>query len=139
MCDKEPTASEALDNPGCRSASIVDAIAVADIEPIPGAVLPDRVLDEPGKSLRKRWIELPGIDPLSRGLNYLSAAAGPVASHAVQNASHLDPLQDPSPGSKVMNQRVDGDHAAADLGPGDHFLGSAEQDGLDRAMARTLS
>jgi hypothetical protein len=43
---------------------VIDAIAVADIEPIPGAVLPDRVLDEPGKSLRKGWIELPGIDPL---------------------------------------------------------------------------
>ena len=59
---------------------IIDAIAVADIEPIPGAVLPDRVLDEPGKSLRKRWIELPGIDALGDGLNDVGAAAGPVAS-----------------------------------------------------------
>ena len=30
---------------------------------------------------------------------------------------------------KVVNQRVDGDHAAPDLGPEDHFLGSAEQEG----------
>ena len=47
---------------------IIDAIAVANIEAALAAVLPDRVLDEPGKGLRKRWIELPGIDPLGYGL-----------------------------------------------------------------------
>ena len=30
---------------------------------------------------------------------------------------------------KVMNQGINRDHAAADLGPEDHFLGSAEQEG----------
>jgi hypothetical protein len=63
---------------------VIDAIAVADIEPIPGAVLPDRVLDEPGKGLRKRWIELPGVDPLGHGLNDVGAAAGPVAGRSIQ-------------------------------------------------------
>ena len=57
------------------SRSIINAIAVADIEPIPGAVLPDRVLDEPGKSLRKRWIELSGIDVLGHGCNNVGATA----------------------------------------------------------------
>jgi hypothetical protein len=38
---------------------IIDAIAVEDIEAALAAVSPDRVLHEPGKSLRKRWIELP--------------------------------------------------------------------------------
>jgi hypothetical protein len=42
------------------------------------------VLDEPRKGLRKRWIELPGIDPLGDGLNNVSTAAGPVASRAIQ-------------------------------------------------------
>ena len=39
----------------------------------------------------------------------------------------LEPGQDPGPVQKVMNQRVDGDHAAANLGPEDHLFGSAEQ------------
>jgi hypothetical protein len=112
---------------------IIDAIAVADIEPIPGAVLPDRVLDEPGKSLRKRWIELPGVDPLGDGLNDVGAAAGPVASQAVQMV-RVEPSQNAGPVQKVVNQRVDGDHAAADLGPEDHFLGSAEQEGGQGGM-----
>jgi hypothetical protein len=64
--------------------SITNPVAVADIEPIPGAVLPDRVLDEPGKGLRKRWIELPGIDPLGYGCNNVGAAARPVADRTIQ-------------------------------------------------------
>ena len=57
--------------------AIINAIAVANVEAALAAVCPDRVLDEPGKGLRKRWIELPGIDPLSDGLNNVGAAAGP--------------------------------------------------------------
>ena len=60
--------SGGLGNPCSRNAGIINPIAVADIEAVLGAVPPDRVLDEPGKSLRKRWIELPGIDPLGDGL-----------------------------------------------------------------------
>jgi hypothetical protein len=96
------------------------------LSPFRGAVLPDRVLDEPGKSLRKRWIELSGIDVLGNDLNDIRAAAESVASQPVL-VLRLEPLQDPGPVQKVMNQRVDGDHAAADLGPEDHLFGSAEQ------------
>jgi hypothetical protein len=46
---------------------IIDAIAVTNIEAALAAVRPDRVLDEPGKGLRKRWIELSGIDPPGHG------------------------------------------------------------------------
>ena len=105
---------------------IINPVAVANIETVLGAIPPDRVLDEPGKGLRKRWIELPGIDPLGYGLNNVSAAAGPVAGRTIQ-VVRVEPLQDAGPVQKVVNQRVDGDHAAADLGPEDHFLGSAEQ------------
>jgi hypothetical protein len=42
---------------------VIDAIAVAHIEAALAAILPDRVLDEPGKGPRKGWIELPSIDP----------------------------------------------------------------------------
>ena len=42
--------------------AIINAIAVADVEAGLGAVPPNRVLDEPGKRLRKPGIELPGVD-----------------------------------------------------------------------------
>jgi hypothetical protein len=35
---------------------IIDPIAVADIEATPAEILPDRVLDEPGKGLWKAWM-----------------------------------------------------------------------------------
>jgi hypothetical protein len=38
---------------------IIDAIAVADIEAASAAILPDRVLYEPGEGLRKGRVELP--------------------------------------------------------------------------------
>jgi hypothetical protein len=86
---------------------IINPVAVADIEAVLGAVLPDRVLNEPGKGLRKRWIELPGIDPLGDGLHNVGAAAGKVASQPVQ-VVRVKPGQNAGPVQKVMNQRVDG-------------------------------
>jgi hypothetical protein len=105
---------------------IINAIAVADIEAALAAIPPNCVLDEPGKGLRKRWIELPGIDPLGHVLNDVGAAAESVASQPVL-VLRLEPLQDPGPVQKIVHQGVDGDHAAADLGPEDHLFGSAEQ------------
>jgi hypothetical protein len=66
---------------------IVDAIAVAHIEAASAAILPHRVLDEPGEGPWKGWIELPGVDPLGDGGNDVGAAAGPVAGHAIQVGS----------------------------------------------------
>jgi len=53
------------------SPCVIDPVAVADIEAALAAVPPDRVLHEPRKSLRKRWIELSGVDPPGDGLNLL--------------------------------------------------------------------
>ena len=80
---------------------IVDTIAVANVEAVLGAVLPDRVLNEPGKGLRKRWIELPGIDPLGHGLNNVRAAAGPVATGAIQ-VVRVKPSENAGPVQKVV-------------------------------------
>ena len=55
------------------------------------------------------------------------AAAEPVAGRTIQ-VVRVEPSEDPGPVQKVMNQRVDGDHAAADLDPEDQFFGSAEQE-----------
>ena len=47
---------------------IINPVAVANIETVLGAIPPDRVLDKPGKGLRKVGVELPGVDPLGHGL-----------------------------------------------------------------------
>ena len=59
--------------------SIINPIAVADVEARLGAIAPDRVLDEPGKRLRKLGIELPGIDPPRHRLYNVGAATSLVA------------------------------------------------------------
>ena len=41
---------------------------------------------------------------------------------------YLEPLQDPGPVQKIVNEGVDGDHAAADLDPGPSVIRSTEQD-----------
>jgi hypothetical protein len=110
------------------ASDIIDAIAIADIETTLAAILPDRVLDKARKGLRKRWIELPGVDPLGDGCNDVGAAAQPVAGRTIR-VVRVEPSENAGPVQKVMNQRVDGDHAAADLDPESHFLGSAEQEG----------
>jgi hypothetical protein len=51
------------------SLSIINAVAIADVEAGLGAVLPDRVLHEPGKHGGKRGVEGAGIDPFGHGLN----------------------------------------------------------------------
>jgi hypothetical protein len=109
------------------SAAIIDLIAIANIKAALAAVFPDRMLDEPGKGLWIRRIELPGIDAVSNGCNNVGAAAGPVASQAILMLC-LEPSQDAGPVQKIVNQRVDGDHAATDLDPMLHPLRSTEQD-----------
>jgi hypothetical protein len=41
----------------------------------------------------------------------------------------VEPGQDAGPVQKIMNQRVDGDHPAADLDPEAHVHGGVEQEG----------
>jgi hypothetical protein len=57
--------------------SIIDLIAVANVEPLLRAVPPDRVLHEPRKRRRKPPVELAGIDLAGDGLDDLGAAASP--------------------------------------------------------------
>src|SRR5260370_35330783 len=96
--------------------SIINPVAVAHIEAAQTTVPPDRVLNEPVEDLGKRRIELPGIDLLRNDLNDISAAARLVASQPI-GVLGVEPMQDAGPVQKVVNERVDGDHAAADLNP----------------------
>jgi hypothetical protein len=95
---------------------IVDLIAVADVEALLGAVPPDGVLNEPGE---RRWepaVELPGVDLLSDRFDDVGAAARPVAGDAV-GVVGPEPGQDAGPVQEIVDQGVDGDHAAPDLAP----------------------
>jgi hypothetical protein len=90
------------------AAAVIDAIAVANVEATLGAIPPDRVLDEPGKGLWKRRIELPRVDPVGHSLNNVSTAAGPVAGRAIR-VVRVEPGQDAGPVHQVVHQRVDRD------------------------------
>src|SRR5262249_60243834 len=65
------------------SFAVINAVAVADIEAVLIAISPNRVLNEPGKGLRKSRVELSSIDPVGHGLNDLCAATGPVTSGTI--------------------------------------------------------
>jgi hypothetical protein len=73
--------------------SVINSIAIAHIETGLAAVPPDGVLNEPGKGLRERGIELPGIDVLGNGLNNICASAWPVAGCTV-GVFCFKPMQD---------------------------------------------
>jgi hypothetical protein len=105
--------------------AIINAIAVADIEAELAAVSPDRVLNEPGEGLGERWVELPGIDLVGNGLNDLSTAALLITGRPI-GMDGIEALQDPGPVQKVVHQRIDGDHAGADLVPERPVFGGAQ-------------
>src|SRR6266404_1970094 len=107
--------------------SVIDAIAVADIEAAPGAVPPDRVLNEPRKHRWEHRIEGAGIDPPGHGFNDVSAAAAPVAGRAIGMVG-AEPVQDAGAVQKIVNEGVDGDHADADLMPQPQLSWRSDQD-----------
>ena len=108
--------------------AVVDAVAVADSETALGAVPPDRVLDEPGKHGGEPGIEGARVDPIGRGLNNVSTAAAPVAGRPV-GMGRAEPMQDAGAVQKVVNERVDGDHAGPDFMPEPQLVRRSEQEG----------
>jgi hypothetical protein len=64
--------------------SIINLIAVANVETLLRAVVPDRVLNEPRKRSWKAAVELRGIDLLGDGFDHFGAAARPVARRAIR-------------------------------------------------------
>ena len=82
--------------------SVIDPIAVADIEAALGAIPPDRVLNEPRKDRRERGVEGAGIDLFGHGFNDVGAAALPVAGRAIGMVG-AEPVQDAGAMQKVVN------------------------------------
>jgi hypothetical protein len=108
---------------------VIDLIAVANVEALLGAVSPDRVLNKPWKRPWKTAVELPRVDQLGNRLDDFGAAAKPVAGEAVAVVGS-EPAQDSGPVQEIVDQGVDGDHAAADLAPAAPAAwGAEEQDG----------
>src|SRR6266566_5554622 len=103
------------------TALIPDAVAVAHVEAVLGAVPPDRVLHEPGEDLREPRVELPGVDSLGDRLDDVCAPIWLIAGRTV-NMVGVEPAQNARANEKVVHQRVDCDHAGADLGPQVHVL-----------------
>src|SRR5262249_15460592 len=72
---------------------VVDAVAVAHVEPFLRAVSPDRVLHEPREGLWQPAIEVPSVDLFGDDLNNVDAPPIPVASKAVEVIG-IEPVQD---------------------------------------------
>jgi len=98
------------------SGIVVDAIAVADVEAILGAIPPNCALHEPRKRRRKGRVELSSIN-VGRELIYdASAASRPVAARSI-DVIGAQPPQDPSSVQEIMDEGVDGDERRADFEP----------------------
>jgi hypothetical protein len=70
--------------PVCASASIIDLIAIADIQNILRAKAPDRLLDESRKVLRVVGAKLARVNPLRQTLDDLSAPALAIATRTIR-------------------------------------------------------
>jgi hypothetical protein len=90
----------------CAAATVINLIAVADVETGLGTVPPNRVLDEPGKHLGKRWIEPAGINPRGNAEKDVRAPTWPVAGRSIRMASP-EPIQDSGSMKEVVDQSID--------------------------------
>ena len=96
--------------------SIIDSVAVANVEASLAAIPPDCELDEPGKDLRKTAVELTSVDLAGNQPHNFGTAAWSVTTGAIR-MGRFEPGQDPSPVQKVMNQGIDRDQVHTGLQP----------------------
>ena len=105
---------------------IIDAIAIADVEAVLGAIPPNRALYEPWK---RRWegrVELPSIDVGREDTDDAGAPSRLVAPVAVRMVGAQAP-QNPGSVQEIMDQGVDGYQVRADFEPQRPSLSSAQQ------------
>jgi hypothetical protein len=120
------TAAKQLAMPVVATAVVVDAIAVANGEAVPGAIPPDRVLHEPGKRRGESRIELPSFDVRREQTENAGAPSRPIAPVSVRMVG-AQPPQDPGSVQEIMDQGVDGDEGCADFDPQWPSLAGAQQ------------
>jgi len=105
---------------------IIDAIAIADVEAVLGAVPPDRALHKPRKRRREGRIELTSIDVGREDTEDFCAPSRLVAFGAVRMVG-AQPLQDPGSVQEIMDQGVNGYQVRADFEPQRPSLSGAQQ------------
>ena len=105
---------------------IIDAIAIADVEAVLGAIPPDRALHKPRKRHREGRVELASIDMGREDTEDFCAPSWLVASGAVRMVS-AQPLQDPGSVQEIMDQGVHGYQVRADFEPQRPSLSGAQQ------------
>ena len=95
---------------------VVDAIAVANVEAVLGAIPPDRALHEPRKRRGKGRIELREHQCSRRAAQecWRTLPAGSIGPRKVIGAQAL---QDPGSVQEIMDQGVDGNERRADVEP----------------------
>jgi hypothetical protein len=85
------TVAKQLTVPIVAAGIIVDAIAIANVETVAGAVAPDGVLREAWKGLGESGIELPRVDVAGEQSENVCAATSPVAAFAIGMLSAQPP------------------------------------------------
>ena len=120
------TAAKQLAMTVVATAIVVDAIAVANGEAVPGAIPPDRVLHEPGKRRGESRIELASINARREQTENAGAPSRPVAPLSVRMIG-AQPPQDPGSVQEIMDQGVDSYEGCADFDPQRPSLAGAQQ------------
>ena len=95
---------------------VVDAVAVADIEAIGRAKLPNGMLNKARKYSREVRVESSGIDLRRNRVDDVGTAAPGIATDAVAVLATAI-VENTAAVQKVMDERVDGDHVLADRKP----------------------
>jgi hypothetical protein len=103
--------------------SIIYTIAVTNVQSLLGAEPPNCMLNEPRKPRRKGRVEPSSIEEVRNTLDYIGAAAWPIARDAVA-VRPPPPPENASAMKEIVHERVDHDHGSANLHPprvaGDH-------------------
>jgi hypothetical protein len=96
--------------------AIIDAVAVANIQPFLGAESPDRILHETGEVTWERFVEFFRVYPARDLLDNFCTAILVVAARAIWVLG-IAPRKNSRPMKEFVNQGVDGDHAATGFVP----------------------
>ena len=120
------TSAKQLAMPIVATAIVVDAIAVANGEAVPGAIPPDRALHEPGKRREESRIELASINARGEQTENAGAPSRLVAPVSVRMIGAQSP-QNPGSVQEIVDQGVDSYEGCADFDPQRPSLAGAQQ------------
>ena len=120
------TAAKQLATPVVATGVVIDAIAVANVEAVLGAVPPNCTLHEPLKCGREGRVELASINARRQEPENAGAASRLIASVPVRVVG-AETAQDPGSVQEIMDQGVDSNEGRADFEPQRLSVAGAEQ------------